>query len=225
MVTMSGVSRRYVSAAETVVAADSVDLVADRGEFVCLFGASGSGKTTILNLMAGLAACDEGEIVVAGRRIDQLDEVERITLRREVVGMVHQSDSLIEEFTAGENVALPLEARGVITSKALEEALVRLDVVGLSALADRYPAELSGGQRQRVGIARALTGERAVLLADEPTGALDSASSRVVYEVLRQVADDGALVIAASHDLACREYATRSLEVRDGALRYAEVVA
>lgn len=198
------------------MAADSVDLVAHAGEFVCLFGASGSGKTTLLNLIAGLDLPDEGNVELAGQRVDQLGEDDRVRLRREVVGMVHQSDSLIEEFTAVENVALPLEARGVSTQAALAEAATRLDAVGLAGLDDRFPVELSGGQRQRVGIARALTGGRAVLLADEPTGALDSTNSRVVYDVLRRIADDGALVIVASHDLACRDYATRALQVIDG---------
>jgi ABC-type lipoprotein export system ATPase subunit len=213
---MSGVSRRYVSAVETVVAADSVDLVAHAGEFVCLFGASGSGKTTMLNLIAGLDTPDEGTIELAGQRVDQLDPEARVRLRRTVVGMVHQSDSLIEEFTAQENVALPLEAGGRDTKDALAEAADRLRVVGLDGLGDRFPRELSGGQRQRVGIARALTGGRAVLLADEPTGALDSTNSRAVYGILRKIADDGALVVIASHDLACREFATRSIEIVDG---------
>lgn len=191
-------------------------MAATAGEFICLFGHSGSGKTTLLNLLAGIDLPTSGTIVLDGNRVNELSEDDRIRLRRETIGMVHQTDFLIEEFTAAENVALPLEARGVRSAQALSEAGALLARMGLDGYDDRLPRQLSGGQRQRVGIARALTGGRRILLADEPTGALDSKNAAAIYGLLRDLCADGALVIVASHDPACREHATRLIEMRDG---------
>ena len=210
------VSRHFVSEVETVHAVDCVDMAAEAGEFICLFGHSGSGKTTLLNIMAGIDVPTAGTLSVDGRVTSELDEDGRIRLRRETVGMVHQTDFLIEEFTAVENVALPLEARGVPTSDALFESKALLTRMGLEGYDARLPRQLSGGQRQRVGIARALTGGRQVLLADEPTGALDSKNAASIYSLLRDLCNDKTLVIVASHDPTCRDYATRLVEMRDG---------
>lgn len=209
-------TRLFISEAETVRAVDEATLGAASGEFVCLFGHSGSGKTTLLNLFAGLDQASSGRLVVAGHDLLTLPEEDRIRLRRETVGVVHQSDFLIEEFTAAENVALPLEARGSATSAAIQEAKQMLKIVGLDGFESRWPRQLSGGQRQRVGIARALIGQRDILLADEPTGALDTANAAAVFQLLRRIADDGALVIVASHDPACQTYATRLIGMTDG---------
>lgn len=209
-------SRHYVSEAETVKAVDEVDLVARPGEFIGLFGHSGSGKTTLLNLLAGLDVADSGDLVVAGLQVNGSSEERRIQLRRESIGMVHQSDYLIEEFTALENVCLPLEARGIRGTLAEHEASELLHRVGLDGYRDRLPRQLSGGQRQRVGIARALTGGRQILLADEPTGALDSANSEAIFQLLRELCDEGRLVVVASHDPACRRHATRVISMQDG---------
>lgn len=216
LVKTDGVQRLFVSPAETVRAVDGVDFAAWSGDFVCLFGHSGSGKTTLLNLMAGLDLPTGGTVEVAGRDLAACTEEARVKMRRETLGMVHQSHLLVDEFTAAENVALPLEARGVETSSAIEEAEVLLDMVGLAGSGHRYPMELSGGQRQRVGIARALSGGRRILLADEPTGSLDSANAFAIFEMLASLASGGALVIVASHDPACRDIATRSVEMLDG---------
>ncbi|WP_218024678.1 ABC transporter ATP-binding protein [Glutamicibacter uratoxydans] len=215
---IQGVSRIYTSEAETVVAVDSIDFTAQEGEFICLHGASGSGKTTILNLLAGLVEPSSGEITVAGNDLGTMSQENKTKLRRTVVGMVHQDDALIDEFTAVENVALPLEVDETPLDVALTAALHELDRVGLADLAKRFPHQMSGGQRQRVGIARALIGNRKILLADEPTGSLDSRSAQTVYEILSEIAASGVLVIVASHDPECRKYATRVLEVRDGSL-------
>lgn len=210
------VTRTYVSEAETVHAVDEVDMVAGGGEFVGLFGHSGSGKTTLLNLFAGLDLATSGDLVVAGLELTKQSDERLVRLRRETIGMVHQTDHLIEEFTAAENVALPLEACGVAPAEALAEAAVLLERVGLPAHARRMPRQLSGGQRQRVGIARALTGGRQVLLADEPTGSLDSANSDAIFGLLRGLCDEGRLVVVASHDPACLRYATRVVDMVDG---------
>lgn len=217
-----GVSRWFKSDAETVIAVDAVDLVAVPGEFICLFGHSGSGKTTLLNLLGAIDLPSAGEMVVDGVSTADLNEGGRIRLRRETVGMVHQTDLLIEEFLAFENVALPLEARGVPMRQAKDEAFALLDRMGLAGQEQRLPRQLSGGQRQRVGIARALTGGRRILLADEPTGALDSTNAKAIFSLLRDLACDGTLVIVASHDPRCTDFATRLIEMEDG--RIAETV-
>jgi ABC-type lipoprotein export system ATPase subunit len=211
-----GLQRLYVSPAETVRAVDDVDFQASWGEFVCLFGHSGSGKTTLLNIVAGLDIPTAGTVHVDGRDLSTATEDERIQLRRETLGMVHQSHLLIEEFTAAENVALPVEARGVPTAQALAEAEALLERVGLEGYGHRYPVELSGGQRQRVGIARALSGGRRILLADEPTGSLDSRNAMGIFEMFRNLSKEGTLVIVASHDPTCRAMASRSVEMLDG---------
>ncbi len=216
LVVAEAVCRLYVSEAETVRAVDEVDMVATAGEFLCLFGHSGSGKTTLLNLLAGLDLPTSGRVVVEGRATSDLSEDDRVRLRRETIGMVHQTDFLIEEFTAAENVALPLEASGLPVRAAVQEAELLLARVGLAGYEERLPRQLSGGQRQRVGIARALTGGRRVLLADEPTGALDSRNAEAIYGLFRDLCAGGTLVIVASHDPMCRDHATRLLEMNDG---------
>ncbi|MFD3974841.1 ABC transporter ATP-binding protein [Streptomyces cyaneofuscatus] len=210
--------KAYRSAVETVWAAQEVNFAADAGEFVCVYGASGSGKSTLLNLLAGLDVADTGDIQVAGVNVSAADEAQRSRLRLDAVGVVFQHHQLVEEFTAAENVALPLEARGETSSAARVEAFAQLARVGLAGLEDRLPGQLSGGQRQRVGIARALAGDRAVLLADEPTGALDSAATREMFTLLRKLCDEGVLAVVCSHDPRCREFADSVYEVVDGRL-------
>lgn len=218
LLTATGLSRSFITGAETVWAVREVDLQARAGEFVCVFGASGSGKTTLLNLVAGLDTPTAGTVFVESADVGGLNEDQRARLRLETVGVIFQEHNLVEEFTVTENVALPLEILGVRYREALRLADLELDRVGLSGLGRRLPRELSGGQRQRVGIARALVGQRRVLLADEPTGALDSRNSRALFELLRELADQGALVVVCSHDPMCRDFADAVYEMTDGSL-------
>jgi putative ABC transport system ATP-binding protein len=213
-----GVSRSFVSAVETVWAVRDVTLTADAGELVLVSGASGSGKSTLVNLIAGLDRPDCGRIAVAGTEVTDLDEAGRTTLRLEKVGVVFQEHRLIEEFTTAENVALPLQARGVAANDALDEAAGLLARVGLDGLERRRPDQLSGGQRQRVGIARALANDRRVILADEPTGSLDSTTSLEVFSLLRTLSDEGVLVVLCSHDPRSRAFADHHYEMADGEL-------
>ena len=215
---MRGATKAYTSEVETVWAARDVDFVASPGDFVCVFGASGSGKSTLLNLLAGLDLPDSGEIQVGKQDVSRLDESARAQLRLRTVGVVFQDHNLLEEFTAAENVALPLEASGTSRNAAHQEAVEQLARVALSGLESRYPHQLSGGQRQRVGIARALTGQRAVLLADEPTGSLDSAASSDLFALIRRLCDEGLLAVVCSHDPLCRNFAHTIYEMRDGRL-------
>ncbi|RYJ20636.1 ABC transporter ATP-binding protein [Streptomyces sp. L-9-10] len=218
LIRTNAVCKTYRSEVETVWAARDVDFVARSGEFVCIYGASGSGKSTLLNLLAGLDLADSGEIRVGGVEVGTADEERRAELRLRTVGVVFQDHNLIQEFTAVENVALPLEALGLPAERARSEALEQLSRVGLAGLEDRMPWQMSGGQRQRVGVARALTGQRKVLLADEPTGALDSAATRELFSLIRELCDEGVLAVVCSHDPRCRDYADTVYEVIDGRL-------
>jgi ABC-type lipoprotein export system ATPase subunit len=216
---LRGVSRAYRSPVEVVWAAREVDLsIPAGGRLVCVYGASGSGKSTLLRLISGLDQPESGQIFVDGHDLGELSTDDRAGLRRTVLGVIFQEPNLIEEFTAVENVALPLEASGVDTSQALAQAGIALKVVGLAGLEHRFPRQLSGGQQQRVGIARALVGDRTVLLADEPTGALDSVNSLAIFGLLRELSDGGITVIVCSHDPRCRPFADALYEMIDGRL-------
>jgi putative ABC transport system ATP-binding protein len=215
---LAGVARCYLSQAETIWAVRDAHLRARPGEFVCVFGASGSGKSTLLNLIAGLDTPDDGRILVGSIDVGRLNEDQRARLRLTTIGVVFQDHNLVEEFSAVENVALPLEVLGVGPSEARRQAEEQLDRVGLADLGDRPASRFSGGQRQRIGIARALVGDRRVLLADEPTGALDSHNSRALFKLLRELCDDGTLVIVCSHDLMTHEFADTVYEMVDGQL-------
>lgn len=218
VVVAKGLNKSFATTAEVVRAVRDVDLVVSESEFVCLHGASGSGKSTLLSLLAGLSVPDSGEVIVGGERISALDESGRASARLQRIGVIHQDDNLIEEFTAVENVSFPLELRGRSAAVGRAAALESLDRVGVVHLAERFPRELSGGQRQRVGVARALTGDRRILLADEPTGSLDSLASRELFELFKQMCSSGVAALVASHDPECREFASRTLEIVDGAL-------
>lgn len=212
------VCRAFVTPAETVHAVREVTLSAHAGQFVCIYGPSGSGKTTLLNLIAGLDVADSGRIDVVGIDVGALDEGGRARLRLETIGVVFQEHQLIDEFTACENVALPLEVRGIPPGSARAAALAELERVGLGGLGDRPPSRLSSGQRQRVGIARALVGQRRVLLADEPTGALDSANARALFGLIRTLCDQGTLAVVCTHDLLGQGFADAVYDLVDGRL-------
>lgn len=219
LVLLRDVSKTFTTEAEVVWAVRAAGLRAHAGEFVCIHGPSGSGKSTLLNLLVGLDLADSGEIQVDGLDVHALDEGGRARMRRDRVGVVFQTDALIEEFTVAENVALPLEARDVDSRQALGQARDLLGRVGLDGLGDRWPRRLSGGQRQRAGIARALAGERRIIVADEPTGALDTKASEELFGLLAELCRTGTLVIVCSHDPLCRDYADTVYEMIDGELR------
>lgn len=219
LVTLDSASKRFVVGHETVVALDEVSLEVAPGEFVCVYGASGSGKTTMLNIMAGIDIADEGDVLIAGQSFSGLSEDARADIRLHHVGVVFQSNNLLPEFTALENVALPLMVRGLARDEAARRAEAALASVGLEGLGHRLPERISGGQRQRVGIARALAGEQRLLLADEPTGALDSENSRQLFELMRSLCDDrGTAVVLATHDPLALRFADSVYHMVDGAL-------
>lgn len=213
------VSVRYKSAVETVTALDGVTLDLRGGEFLAVLGASGSGKTTLLNVIAGLQVPHSGSVSVAGQQIETLNSAKRARIRLERVGVVFQDHNLIQEFSAAENIEVPLRARGFSAQESRKLAGESLNLVGLPELGRRKPAQLSGGQRQRVGIARALAGGRQILVADEPTGSLDGTNSIAIFNLLSQLSSQGIAVIAATHDPEVHKWADRIVTMHDGAIK------
>lgn len=209
-------SRTYGSGAREVVALRDADLTLAAGEFVAVMGASGSGKSTLLHLAGGLDAATSGSVTVEGTDLSGLDATRLALLRRRSIGYVFQDFNLLPSLTAAENVAFPLELDGFSARRARKAAHAILRETGLDAVADRRPDELSGGQAQRVAIARALIGARRLILADEPTGALDSATGTVVLELLRDRADRGAAVLMVTHEARFAAWADRTVFLRDG---------
>ena len=212
-----GVERVYSLGAERLHALRGVDMSGAAGEFIALIGRSGSGKTTLLNILAGLDRSTAGEAFLAGQRLNGLSEEGRAALRRQHVGIVFQSSSLMPLLTAAENVELPLRISGWSRRDREERAREVLDRVGLLHRMRHRPYELSGGEQQRVGIARAIASRPSVLMADEPTGELDSVSAQTVFSLFRSlVEEEKVLIIAATHDRAIMSAADRVLELRDG---------
>ena len=210
-ITLQGVTRSYGTTVRTV-ALHPTDLRVPSGEVVAILGPSGSGKTTLLNLIGGLDRPDGGRLVVAGAELQGLDDVTLGEFRRASVGFVFQFFNLVPSLTAWENVALAAELSG---DAADVDGL--LAAVGLGGLGDRFPSELSGGQQQRVAIARALAKRPALVLCDEPTGALDQETGRQVLALLRRTASErGCSVIIVTHDPGVAEWCDRVIRLRDG---------
>lgn len=211
---LRGVVKRFHRGAETVAALDGVDLEVDSGELVALFGPSGSGKSTLIHLGAGLDDPDEGRISFDGRDLARCSARERARLRRQRIGLVFQFFHLLPALTVTENVELPLLLDGRSSNGSTAALLER---IGLADRAGHFPAELSGGQLQRAAIARALVTEPDLILADEPTGNLDSATGRAVLDTLEAaVRDSGAGMLLVTHDAAVASRADRVVRLRDG---------
>lgn len=203
-----------------VRAVASIDLDVSPGELVAVTGRSGSGKSTLLNVAAGLVRATAGLVTVAGHEIGSLKSKQLAELRRRHVGFVFQSFNLIPSLTAGENVSLPLELDGVRLGKAAEMAAEALADVGLASAIDRFPDELSGGEQQRVAIARGLIGSRSLLLADEPTAALDDLTAEDVMRLLRRKCEGGAAALMVTHDAGLAAWADRVVRLGDGAVEH-----
>ena len=211
-----GVHRVHGQGSTAVRALAGVSLEVRAGELVAVMGPSGSGKSTLLHLAGGLDSPTAGDVLVEGVTLTGLSARELAALRRRAVGYVFQDLNLIPALTAAENVALPLELDGVRAARAHTLAVQALSEVGIDDLADRFPDDMSGGQQQRVAIARALVGSRRLVLADEPTGALDSETGEAVLRVLRARVDAGAAGVLVTHEARHAAWADRVIFLRDG---------
>ena len=216
-ISVRDVTKEFVEGPNRVQVLHGVDFDVEQGEVVLLMGPSGSGKTTLLSIMGCILRATSGSVQVAGREVATLRERELPAIRLENIGFIFQGFNLFPTLTVGENVELALDLKGVRGSKAKEEAIWLLDQVGLAAKRDSFPSDLSGGQKQRVAIARALSGSPSVILADEPTAALDSQSGRNVMEMMHELAHKhGRGVVVVTHDNRVLEFGDRMVHMEDG---------
>src|SRR5262245_44476722 len=218
LITLRKVGKSYATSAGPYPALRDIDLEIGAGQFIALVGKSGSGKSTLLNLIGGIDRPSEGEVVVAGAAVHQIPENSLARWRGRTVGVVFQFFQLLPTLTVAENVMLPMDFCNVRPARQRRSrALELLDLVGIADQADKLPSPLSGGQQQRAAIARALTNDPPVVLADEPTGNLDSATARDVFDLFRKLIDLGATVVIATHE---RDISgiDRTVELVDGAI-------
>src|SRR3954471_14774170 len=222
VLTVRGLRKTYEAEGAPVRALRGADLTLDRGEFAAIMGPSGCGKSTLLNLVAGLDQADEGEIVLAGETVTGRSEDDLARMRRRHIGIVFQFFNLLEGMSVLENVALPAIVAGSKRKQAETRARDLLDLLGLSHKAKAAPGVLSGGQRQRLAIARALANEPTLVLADEPTGALDSEGGSEVMELFRRLHAGGQTILLATHDDDVAAAASRLVRMKDGRVIPAE---
>ena len=216
-ISVRNVTKEFVEGPNRVQVLHGVDFDVEQGEVVLLMGPSGSGKTTLLSIMGCILRATSGSVQVAGREVATLSERELPAIRLKNIGFIFQGFNLFPTLTVGENVELALDLKGVRGSKAKKEAGWLLDQVGLAAKRDSFPSDLSGGQKQRVAIARALSGSPSVILADEPTAALDSQSGRNVMEMMHELAHKhGRGVVVVTHDSRVLEFGDRIVHMEDG---------
>jgi putative ABC transport system ATP-binding protein len=210
------VSKCYGTGAAEVHALVDVDLGVERGSLVAVMGPSGSGKSTLLTIAGSLEEPTSGEVVVDGRSLSAMSRNDKARLRRRTVGYVFQDYNLLGGLTAAENVSLPLELDGIPAKKAHRVGMAALEELGLADRAAHYPDQLSGGERQRVAIARAIVGERSLLLADEPSGALDSVNGDAVMRMVLAACRRGVAAMVVTHDARLASWADRVVFIRDG---------
>src|SRR5512147_981051 len=218
MITLNKVSRTYVHGARQIMALRSVTLRINTGEFLSVMGPSGSGKSTLLNLMGGLDQPTSGEIFIDNVPLHGIADDELTLIRRRRVGFIFQFFNLLPVLTAAENVALPLLLEGLAFSAVRPKAEALLAKVGLAERVEHRPEQLSGGEMQRVAIARALVTGPAVLLADEPTGNLDSRTSAEIFGLLKGLHDEGQTIVMVTHDQKAASYGTRVITLQDGCI-------
>ncbi|HEY1918165.1 MAG TPA: ABC transporter ATP-binding protein [Streptosporangiaceae bacterium] len=217
MVVASGLVRTYGTGSAATQALRGVELTVAKGQLVAVRGRSGSGKTTLLNIIGGLDSPDQGQVQVDGRDVTAMNERERMELRRSTVAFVFQSFGLIPILSAAENVGVPLRISGMDPRQREERVHLMLDIVGLAEHARQRPGEMSGGQQQRVAIARALAGSPSLLIADEPTGQLDSETAKQIMRLLRTVVrSEGVTALVATHDPTLLSLADAVLLLEDG---------
>ena len=209
---------------ETVRALDGVDFEIQKGEFCAIVGTSGSGKSTLLNMLAGLEKPTKGEVVISGCHLERMNEEQLVSFRRRRVGFIFKASQLIASMDAEENVALPLSFRGMKKSERTLRARRMLDRVMLGKYRKHFPNQMSGGQQQRVGVARALVSDPEIIFADEPTGNLDSRTSREIMSLMQKVVrEQGCTLVMVTHDPQLASWADRIIKVIDGKIVSIEV--
>lgn len=217
VIQLQDVRKEYVVGDSHIHALDGVSLTVSPGEFVCISGRSGSGKSTMLNMLAGLEKPTSGEIVILDKHIENMSESARIRFRRQYIGFVFQSYNLMPQYTAVENVELPLMLRGMGQKERRKQALAVMEQVGIVSHAEHKPSELSGGQQQRVGIARALITKPPIVFADELTGNLDTKTSAEIMDLLTGLfRSSGTTFLLVSHDPDMSRYTDRTIHLLDG---------
>ena len=217
VIRLQDVRKEYIVGDSHIHALDGVSLTVSPGEFVCISGRSGSGKSTMLNMLAGLEKPTSGEIVILDKHIENMSESARIRFRRQYIGFVFQSYNLMPQYTAVENVELPLMLRGVGRKERRRQALAVMEQVGIVSHAEHKPSELSGGQQQRVGIARALITKPPIIFADELTGNLDTKTSAEIMDLLTGLfRSSGTTFMLVSHDPDMSRYTDRTIHLLDG---------
>lgn len=210
------VSKIYGQGDNEVDAITDIELAVERGSLVAIMGPSGSGKSTLLTIAGSLEEPTTGDVVINGARLSGMSRNDKARLRRRSVGYVFQDFNLLAGLTAIENVSLPLELDGLAMKKAREKGMAALEGLGLTNRADSFPDQLSGGERQRVAIARAVVGERSLLLADEPSGALDSVNGESVMRMILSACHSGVAAVVVTHDAKLASWADRVVFLRDG---------
>ncbi len=212
------VTRTFGSGSTAFTALSEASIAVDAGELVAIMGPSGSGKSTLLTIAGGLDVPSSGSVLFEGSDLASLTRDERSKLRRSSIGYVFQELNLLSSLTAAENVAMPLELDGLRAKQARRVAMAALEQVGIADKAGSFADDLSGGERQRVAIARAVVGERSLLLADEPTGALDSVNGEDVMRIVRSACDSGTAGVIVTHDAQLAAWADRVVFIRDGVI-------
>ncbi len=216
MISMSGIVKQYNTGGEQLVVLKSVDLVVEKGEFVAILGPSGSGKSTLMNILGCMDVCDSGQYFLDGVSVHDKKGESLTKIRNEKIGFIFQKYQLIPTYSALQNIIMPLLARGMTHKTATETAMPTIDMLGLTKRIKHRPSELSGGQQQRVAIARALVGSPSILLADEPTGALDQQTGEEVMALFNKLHQAGNTIIMITHDAKIAKRAQRVTEIVDG---------
>ena len=216
MIELKNLRKQFTLGDETITAVNSVNLTINDGEFVSIIGPSGSGKSTLMNILGLLDRADDGTYLLDGRDVTQLSDDEQAEIRNRKIGFVFQSFYLLPRLNAIENVMVPLLYRGVGEEEARERASAILDKMKLGERKEHLPQQLSGGQQQRVAIARALVGEPEIILADEPTGALDQSTGREIISLMKELNEDGQTIILITHDNKIADQAKRKVSIEDG---------
>jgi len=224
IIELENVSKIYQMGTEKVVALNNINLSIEPGDFCCLLGTSGSGKSTLLHLMAGLEKPTKGQIRIKDKRVEAMTEKQLTGFRQKYIGFVFQSFNLLPTLTALENVELPLIFKGVPKNKRKKEAAAMLKAVGLGDRLHHKPSQMSGGQQQRVGIARAFISNPEIIFADEPTGNLDSRTTREIMDLISAIArKNKQTVVLVTHDIELAEYADKIIHIRDGSIEKIEM--